>query len=59
MIFTTGIGLICAGWWLAWFFGDWHNMERNWCDKIGGALFGIGLGLSLSSMIIAAIKYMP
>lgn len=50
---------MCAGWAIAWFFGDWDDMRKNWYDKLGSAMFGIGLGMALASVIIAALKYMP
>lgn len=58
-MFTLGVVLIGMGWWVAWFLGDWVNMERNAWDHLGSAMFGIGLGMCIASMVIMAMRYMP
>lgn len=59
MLFTIGVVLISLGWGIAWFFGDWFNLNQNIWDKMGGFVFATGVGLSMSSLMIAAIKYLP
>lgn len=59
MMFTIGIFLIISGGWLAWTMGDWADLNKNNWDRVGEALVGIGLGLSGSSLLIAALKYLP
>ena len=59
MLFAIGIVLMSLGWWAAWFFGDWINMDQNIWDRLGTAAFSVGLGLCVVSVMIAAIKYLP
>ncbi|CAB5219032.1 hypothetical protein UFOVP229_21 [uncultured Caudovirales phage] len=59
MLFTIGVGFIVAGWWLAWYWGDWKDLDSNWFDRVGGGLFGVGVGMCGASLIMAALRYLP
>jgi len=59
MIFTIGVIFMMAGWVLAWHFGKLSRFEYDWCDKAGTGMFAVGMGLSMASTILFAIKHMP